>query len=189
MCLLLAGSMSCVNVAADEAATDYTGKWKITGEVYLWGASIGGTSASGSDIDVDFDTIFDDLDFAFMGNLAAKRDKWTLLSDVIYMNLSQSGKNAASIPVGPLNVPVNVDADAKLKAWIVNALAGYNLIENDKNRLDLMGGVRYLYLDSTVKLDVDVGQFPGVEDKTSVSGSNWDGVVGVRGRLNLSEKW
>ena len=75
-----------------------------------------------------------------------------------------------------------------MKARVVDALAGYNLIENKKGRLDIMGGARYLYLDVKAKL-AGPGQLPGVQRKITDSGSNWDGIVGVRGRFDLSEKW
>lgn len=187
--LLFGGSTFGAGAIAEEAPSD-PDIWKITGEVYLWGATIDGKSAPGSDFTIDFNEILDDLEMAFMGNLTAQRGKWTLLGDVIYLKLSRSGSDAASIPVGPFNPPIKVDADVDLKAWIVNALAGYNLIENEKTRLDVMGGVRYLNLDVKVKLGLETaGPLPGVKGKVSDSGSQVDGIVGVHGRFNLTEKW
>ena len=50
--------------AADSPATD---DWQYVGEVYLWAAGIGGTSAAGDDIDISFTDLSKDLDIGFMG--------------------------------------------------------------------------------------------------------------------------
>jgi hypothetical protein len=187
--LLFCGSIILDNAMAGEVPSD-PDKWKITGEVYLWGAKIGGESASGSDFEIDFDEILDDLEMAFMGNVTARRNKWVLLTDVIYLNISDSGSNAVSIPAGPFDPSIKVDAKVDLKAWITNALAGYTLIENESGRHDLMGGARYLHLNVKVKVDLDgAGPRPGVSEKIEDSGSNWDGIVGVRGHFNLAKNW
>ncbi|MEZ5582651.1 MAG: hypothetical protein R3F37_07690 [Candidatus Competibacteraceae bacterium] len=51
---------------------------------------------------------------------------------------------------------------------------------------DLTGGIRYLWLDSLIKVRVPSISRSIREDD---SGSNWDAVVGFRGRTDLSEKW
>jgi hypothetical protein len=63
-------------VFAEESAVDEA--WKFDAEVYFWGASIGGNSASSSDIDVRLDDILDNLKFAVMGVAAVRKGKWSL---------------------------------------------------------------------------------------------------------------
>jgi hypothetical protein len=58
--------------SADREADD---AWHLTGELYLWGASIGGTTTLGGDIDVGFDDLFDNLDFAFLGGLEVRKGR------------------------------------------------------------------------------------------------------------------
>jgi hypothetical protein len=77
--------------------------------------------------------------------------------------------------VGP-----GIKLSGELTGWIVTPVVGYNLVEKEKFRLDIVGGARYLYLDTTLGLG------PGSVDE---SGSFWDGVVGVRGDVNLTENW
>ena len=141
--------------------------WQFTAEVYLWCASVGGKTASGSDIDVDFDDILDKLEIGFMGLLGAQKGKWSLWTDVIYLAV----KDDTTVYNEPLS--------AELSGWIVTPAVGYNLVETERVRIDVVGGARYLYLD----LDLRYGSIP-VED----SGSVWDGIVGVRGSFNLTEK-
>lgn len=41
--------------------------WQFAGKMYMWGAEIGGSTSSDSALDIDFNTIIDDLDMVFMG--------------------------------------------------------------------------------------------------------------------------
>jgi hypothetical protein len=142
--------------------------WQFGAEIYLWGASVGGTSGSGSDIDVDFDDLLEDLKLGFMGAFGAQKGKWLFLADAIYLDVEDD------TTVGP-----GIGLSAELTGWIVTPMVGYNLVDTDRFNISIIGGARYLYLDTEVKL----GSI--TEDD---SGSVWDGIVGVRGHLNLTDK-
>ena len=60
-----------------EEKTNNKKEWEFDAEIYFWGASIGGKSASGSDIDVEIDDILDNLKFAVMGVAAVRKGKWS----------------------------------------------------------------------------------------------------------------
>lgn len=154
---------------AEESARD--DGWKFGAELYFWGASIGGKSASGSDVDIDFDDILDSLEFAFMGAAGVSKGKWSLAADVIYLNAESS----AAIAPG-------LDANAELTNWIVTPLIGYNLVETGRSRLDIVGGARYLYMKADLRVDA-------LGARAKDSGSNWDAVIGARGAVDLAEKW
>ena len=143
------------------------GDWEFGAEVYLWGASIGGKSSSSSNIDIDFDDLFDNLELAFMGTAAARKDSWMLVTDVIYMDVKASDTISS------------VDTSVELTAWIVTPMVGYALVDSDRGTLWALAGARYLYLDGDLKL----GPLEGDD-----SGDVWDGVIGLRGSLNLSDK-
>jgi hypothetical protein len=148
--------------------------WEFGLEVYLWGSSIGGKTGSGSDLEVDFGDLLDDLNMAFMGAFGARKGKWSLLADVLYLDVE--GDTTVGPGIGP-----GVKLDLELTGWVVTPAVGYNLIETDRGRLDILGGARYLYLGTDLRL----GSLPPVED----SGSFWDGIVGIRGDVKLTEKW
>ncbi len=152
---------------ADESATSE--EWKFAAELYFWGASIGGETATGSDIDTDLDDILDSLEFAFMGSAGVRKGKWSLFADVIYLNVEDSG-----------SIAPGVDASVELTNWVVTPFAAYTVMDTQKGSLSLLGGARYLYL----KADLGIGPYRGDD-----SGSIWDGIIGVRGDLNLSENW
>ena len=162
-------------------------EWQLGAEVYFWGASIGGSSATGSDIDISIDNLLDDLDMAIMGAFGARKGKWMLAADVIYLDVSQKDDGQVTLPVGS-GVNVSTEVDVKLKGWIVTPTVRYNLIDNEKGSLNLLGGARYLWLDAKLKADIS-GPLQTRQAKVSDSGGVWDGVVGVNGHIDLNEKW
>ena len=168
--------------AQEEAQGD---KWQFGAELYLWMASIGGTATSGEDIDIDFDTIIDNLDMAFMGGLQAKKGKWSFMLDAIYLNASGDKSGTITVPIGP-GVELPVNASLELKNWIVFPYVGYNLVTTEKAQLDILGGARYLWMEADLGLSLVA---PPVSQTISDSGNVWDAIVGVRGKLILSENW
>jgi hypothetical protein len=154
-------------VSAQEAAKETD--WKFGAEVYLWGASIGGKTASGRDVEVDFDDLLKDLKMGFMGAFGAHKGKWSLAVDALYLDVEDD-----------TTVSPGIKLSADLKGWVVHPIVLYNLVEKDNFTLNILGGARYLYLST------DLGLGPLRDD---VSGSFWDGIVGVRGKVNLTEKW
>ena len=69
--MLLLGSSG--TVSAEESAPDKV--WSFDAALYFWEASIGGKSASGSDIDIKLDDVLDSLEFAVMGTARVRRGR------------------------------------------------------------------------------------------------------------------
>ena len=67
--------------AAEDSADD---KWTFRGEAYLWAPAIKGHTSAADPIDIQFSDIFQNLGIAAMGKLAARKDKVTLFTDLIY---------------------------------------------------------------------------------------------------------
>ncbi|MGB5620067.1 MAG: hypothetical protein WBM78_24720, partial [Desulfobacterales bacterium] len=61
--------------------------WEFAAEVYLWGAAIGGDTATDSSVNISFDDLIDNLEMAFMGTFGARKGKWSFLADVIYLDV------------------------------------------------------------------------------------------------------
>ncbi len=181
--ILLAGSMPTVASDVSSVPED----WQLGAEVYFWGASIGGTSATGGDIDIGINDLLDNLDMAIMGAFGARKGKWTLAADVIYLDVSEENDGQLTLPVGP-GVNITDEADIKLKGWIVTPSVRYNLIENEKGSLNVLGGARYLWLDAEIKVK-ESGPLGSRQAKASDSGHVWDAVVGVNGQIELADKW
>ena len=170
-------------MASAEEAT-HSDQWEFDGAIYLWGASIGGKTGSGSDIDVSFDDLLSNFELGFMGAVGARKGKWSLMLDAIYMDVKDSG--SVTVPVDGLLLGIN--GSLELTAWIVTPSVGYNLLQTERVRFDVLAGARYLYLKSDVKANFSA-PLPPIQLRDTVSDSIWDGIIGVKGHINLSKNW
>ena len=155
-------------------------RWKFGGSAYLWAAGVEGTDSAGDEIDVSFSDILEDLDGGLMGIISARKGKWTLLADLIYLSIHQETSSTANI----IGVPEKIDVDVKLKGFISTFGVAYRVIEDEMTRLDLLVGARYFYL--SVDLDTDVG---GSKISGSDSEDVLDAIIGSQVILNLSDRW
>ena len=164
-----------IPVSAQEKSED---DWEFGLQVYLWGATVRGNTATGEPVLLTFGTILKNLDFAAMTTFDARKNKFSLITDVIYLNLGDSQKHDGEF----LGQPIEGKLDLGLTNWAINLIGGYNLIDTGKDRLDFAAGARYLdiTLDATIKLSDN-------KRKTSVGDHVWDGIVGVTGRHNYSD--
>jgi len=178
-----------VNYAAAAQEAD---KWQYEATLYLWLPGIDGDlkytlpGDGGGVLPIDSSTVLDSLNMTFMGNLAAHYNKWSFAADIIYLDMSNS-KNTV-IPIG--QEAVDVYADLGLSGWMVSGIVGYDVVQTDRVRLAVLGGLRYFTLDADANLSVN-GPLPPTPPPASLSESTdlWDGIVGVRGSIMLNEHW
>ena len=171
-------ALSATAASAQERSPD---SWKWGAEIYFWGASLGGKTTSGGDVDIGIDKLIENLKFGAMGAIAAQKGDWTVFGDLIYLDVGDSGTVSAN--VGGMPVPVNASID--LKGVISTSGVGYRVYNQSHTALDAVVGVRYLWLDA--HLDVAVPGRPAIG--AGESGSNWDAVVGLRGKTELNDRW
>jgi hypothetical protein len=174
-----------LNANADQERTGDAGQYNAS--IYLWGAAINGETARGAEVDVDFDTLINNLNMAFMGAFEARKSRWSFLTDVIYLNVGANGSGTVPVAIGP-GTRVGVNASVKTKGWVLDFIGGYNLWNAPQGSLDMIAGARYLDLKLDFGLGVGAGPYTAARD-ISASGSVWDGVIGVKGQLELSPKW
>lgn len=189
---LCAGILSFGAVQAEESSTD--SGWDFAVTAYMWGADIGGSTGSGADIDVSFSQIFKGLNAGFMGTFEARKDKWLVLTDLVYLDVSADNTSNVTIPVGPGlgpgPIPIDIDTkvDINLKGTVFQLAGGYNLISENPVKLDLLAGARYLNLDTGITADLSaIGG--SRSSKFSADGNVWDGIVGVKGMYNFAPRW
>jgi hypothetical protein len=146
---------------------------------YLWGSGLKGRIGIGdrsADVDASFSDLFKKLNFAFMGLFEANRNRFTTVTDVVYMNVSD--ERATS---GPLFSNVN----AVQKAFLLSPEAGYRIAGSDSAFVDVLGGIRFWHINGELKFE------PGVLSAIDVSDSrNWvDGIFGLGGKMALTPTW
>lgn len=171
-------------VAADSSAEDH---WQFKAGVYLWAAGIKGETASGSDLDISFSDLINNLNMAFMGNVEARKSKWSLAADVIYLNVGADGGGSVPIASAP-GLSVKVEADVKLRAWVLGFTGGYRVLQSQQATLDLIAGARYLQVSTFLNTSEQLGPLAR-SGEVSASGVNWDAIVGVKGDVYLKDNW
>ncbi|MEZ5582650.1 MAG: hypothetical protein R3F37_07685 [Candidatus Competibacteraceae bacterium] len=104
----IALALNGTSVFAQDNSAD---SWKWGVELYFWGASLGGDTTSGSDIDIGIDTIIENLKLGAMGTIAARKGDWGLFADLIYLDLGDDGSTTAN--AGSISLPVSASIDLK----------------------------------------------------------------------------
>ncbi|MSQ98894.1 MAG: hypothetical protein EXR85_06320 [Xanthomonadales bacterium] len=175
--------MLSATAPAFAADTGSGSDWEYIADIYFWGANMNIDTTGGQEVHLPFYQILNDLDFALMTEFGARNDKWSVMADVIYLNLSQKNNlRDATLPDG---TAVTINDKLDMKSWIVTPTVGYALHNGDDARIEVIGGLRYFWLDLGIQIDVNDNTVFNKSD----SATFWDGIVGTRGNINLSQTW
>lgn len=172
------------STALAEGKTTGQNEWQFFTQFNLWAPDITIETTFDKDIEIDIDDIIDNLDLVYMGTFGASKGKWTLLTDVIYLNIELSDNyTLIDSPVASLDL-----TNLEMTAWIVSPMVVYNVLETDRVTLGFLAGARYLHLEleteTTQRILLTTTQSSG-----SSSGDAWNGIVGVRGKFHLPGQW
>lgn len=195
-CLLAIGLCGLAPVAARAEAEGDDWQWELG--VYAWLPAIGATTefpsgASGPSIDVSAEDVIDALKMTFMGQIEARKGRWGVWSDLVYADLGGSDKSSRDFTVDgqPVSATAKLSLDVKSTVW---SLAGiYNLTATPENAADLLFGARMLSMEQTLNwsLSSSIPELPADSGRASVDGTDWDAIVGLKGRyfLGADRKW
>ena len=149
-------------------------EWKHELAPYVWGSAMEGTVGIGpisAETEMSFSDILDDLEFGFMGTYRASRDRYSITVDAIYMGLGVTEKG----PGGVLKADIDLDQVG------LEADFGYAV----GNRITLLGGLRYVSLDSDLRVTGPLGNELSASEK-----QDWvDPVVGAIYTWPIAEDW
>ena len=172
---------------ASSAAAQDENTWQFEATLYGWYTAIGGTAkhpggvVPGGPFDVDASDILDNLDMVFMGSFEARKNKWSIITDLIYLDVGADKNTTVQTRSG---VPLNANVDLGITSWILGGAVGYDVVQADRVTLAVVGGARYAAID----VDVSLGAL-GRQAESSESEGLLDGIVGVRGFITLNENW
>lgn len=191
-CCIALALLTSAPAAAEPPTSD--DRWRFTARVYGWFPSISGDlkyslPGTGDSATVDAGDILDALEGVFMGTLLAQRGDWSILTDLIYLNLANDKRNAISIP-GGFGPGVSTKVSQELTGWVWTLAGGYRLYERNGTRVNALLGARMFDLDAKAKLDVS-GPLPRTLPgrKLRKTETLWDGIVGVSGRVAFNDRW
>jgi hypothetical protein len=181
---------------AQSAIGPISDTWQFEGSIYgyLPTMTMKTNLPNGATSDVKFDarTILDHLKMTFMGALEAQKGRWGAFTDVIYMDVGAGETKTRDFTLGdrvqlPAGVTATTGMDMKSVIW---TLAGsYRVVANPEATLDVLAGARLLDIKSnqTFQLSGNVGSIPlpGRSGSAEIKGTNWDAIIGVKGRIAL----
>ena len=168
-------------VEQEISVSEPASSWEQSITIYGWVPSFDGTlkytipGDGGGDAETDW---LDKIDLFIMANYEVRKDKWSFLMDMIYLNMSDSQQTSI---IGDL---VPVTSEEELTGWLLSFYGGYNILEREKMTLDVIAGLRYFSLE----LDID-GTFGSLPFSVSPSTELYDMVVGMKGKVDIDENW
>jgi hypothetical protein len=170
--------------------------WTWDATLYLWLPSLSGETAfppsdGGPAVDVSAEAVLDSLEAVFMGTLEARRDRWGVSTDVVYVDFEAGKQGTRQFGLGDLEIPAAVDADLKLglTAWLWSLEGNYAIAQRDGLSMAVLAGVRMLDIEEQLHytLNGDISSLPVIERSGSAQTrqTHWDAITGLKGRLLL----
>lgn len=150
----------------------------------------------------------DYFDYGAMLNVEARRGKWSIFGDLLYLKMSGDFEGEATLPPlvvgGPDILPrpgitIGASGNFEFNQTIAELGGGYRFLdvpwggEGSRKRvsMDLIGGLRYWRLESQVDLDLSATVGPRSRSRSfSAEGTQaWiDPFIGARAQADLTEK-
>lgn len=176
--------------------------WEFGAAVYGWFPGIAGTTAfpsapMGSEITIDAKQILDSLEFGAMGAFEARKGRWGVFTDLIYMSAGAGKAETRDLAIGGRPLPADATATLRLDVRsVIWTLGGsWRLAMPPGSEVDVLAGARLLDMRQTLgwQLSGNVGSLPlpARGGTAEVEVDNWDAVVGAKGRIDLgsSGEW
>jgi hypothetical protein len=175
-------------------------QWMFSITPYLWLPNIDGTlkygvppGAGGSpEVKVGPNDYLEALRFAMMISGEARKGRWSVFTDFIYLDFHSEESAVKSINFGGDRVSssANVSTDSSLKggAWTLGG--GYAVLPGRPVEMDVFGGLRYFGLHASTDWQLTAtvtgpggGQTFPRTGSISARVDLWDGIAGFKGRV------
>lgn len=181
--------------------------WTFSLTPYLWLPNLNGDlrydlPEDGGRLDVELgpNDYLSNLKFLMMLSGDARNGRYSVVSDVLYLDFSDEDSSVRALDLGNAEIPiapeVNVGTRSSFRGTAWTLAGGYAVSGNPKSTLDLIGGFRYIGIRATS--DWDISTTISAPDGSTVLARTggirkdadlWDGIVGLRGRVNLGDRW
>jgi hypothetical protein len=155
------------DVAAGAGVSD---RWSVEITPYLWAAGLDGNTAAdgaGSELDTDYKFFsLDNLDFALGTALEARKGRWGMLYDAMYVEFSDAFERSPG-------------SEVEVSGGFVEAVG--SMMAMNGRPLELLFGLRFVALEATV----DVAPVP----RASARETWLDPLVGIEYAHAFNERW
>ena len=177
--------------------------WNFSLTPYIWLPNINGTrkyaippgGGARPEVDTGPNDYLENLSFALMLAGVARKGKWSVFTDLIYLDFDSEGSTVKAVNFGGDRVSTTLNASTRSSltgvAWTLGG--GYAAVQDPKHTLDVLGGLRYFGLEASSGWQLGAavsgpnGQTFAQSGSISQREDLWDVIVGVRGRLKLGE--
>ena len=192
------------------AAVDpYDGAWHFSLTPYVWLPNINGSidarlpglrTAAGAVLrDVSLSTeigpndYLENLNFAGMVTGEARKGNWSVITDIIYMDLGDERSHVRNItgPDGRPLTAISRDVTASLSTTVWTLAGAYTVARSPTWNLDVLAGFRYVEVETALKWDLRGSRdFLDTSGQVSRNLTEWDGIVGVKGQVRFGDgRW
>jgi opacity protein-like surface antigen len=206
LCALAATTPARAQVASSPPPPESTPGWSFAVTPYLWMPTIsaklqyntprGGTV--GTTVSAGIGDYLTDINAGVMLGGVARYDRFSVLTDLIYLNLSLTSSTThigtVNLGPGPIDVPrtLQLHTGTRFSATIWSLAGAYTLLAGDWGNLDAVAGLRMMGMSSTTNylLSADVLAPDGTVALSRNGGLNVaktyvEGIGGVTGRINI----
>lgn len=180
--------------------------WSFSVTPYGWLASVNskistpipGGGAATTDVSVPFDQVLHDLRFFVMLAAEARYDRFSLLTDILYVNLGMHVGAARLTSINPgsgrIDIPVDLEANAStgIGTTVWTLAGGYTLAAGPWGHVDAIAGTRFLNVDLISNYNLNAAiVLPNHTVALARSGTlsanagYWDAIAGVTGRFDF----
>ena len=172
-------------------------RWQLAITPYVWLPNVDGTlkfsvppGAGGRpEVSVGPNDYLENLDFALFLAGEARRGRWAIITDLIYLDFSDEDGAVRSVtgPGGSEQV-ANANTQTGVKGLVWALAASYTVSRSSASTFDVLGGLRYAGLEASVdwQLAGPTGLLPQT-GSFSQTVDLWDAIIGVRGKARLGE--
>ncbi len=205
----LTGALIAVFLAMPLHATAQapTDRWTFSLQPYVWLPGLDAelrygpppAGGSGANVSVDTDGVLDALNFLAMVQGEARKGRWSIVGDFVYVDFGKQDSAVRSVDFNPGPGPVNVTTSqlnsgtqSELDATVFTLAGGYSVVQDPTTTLDLIAGIRYANVTArtdwnlTAVVTGPAGASPFARTGTiERSDDLFDGIIGARGRLGF----
>lgn len=179
-------------------------RWTFAVTPYLWLPNVNGTlkygpppSGTGApEVAVGPNDYLQNLQAVLMLAGEARKGKWSIVSDLIYLDFGSEESNVRAVNFGGSTVGTSLNANTKSSLdglqWML--AGGYTAVQTPSVTLDVLGGFRYLGIEASTQWQLTgTVTGPGGGQTFPASGSVskradlWDAIIGMRGRVRLAD--
>jgi hypothetical protein len=168
--------------------------WEFSLTPYLWlprvDASMRYETPGNDGSAVSMTNLLQHLNAALFLSGEARKGRWGLATDLVFVDFQKESSNVSTIagPGGETEAPVNRGTTTSLTGYMISLTGNYSLMRWPDAKLDLLGGVRYTHIGTTLdwSFATSVDSLPGRTGSAEQGVDLWDAVAGLRGNARFA---